>query len=542
MTRLLRIFIRKIKSALRLLLRSLRRVTNNPEQVADRNPLISDYIDHRLDHINDAFKNRLKAFDIVPGVHISQEAATYYYGGHFAEAACFSETFLGDPGGYTPWLDKVLDTARELLEMAIKKAPLYADAFDALGCNAWFRGKYSEALIHFAGGMATRRQIAKVAGWNPDDYVFLPRGCIQVIGLMGHLDAFAKRKILDQDHRKYILLAPENEIVNKIFLDYWSDHFEIITDANKINELSILEPAYTANWNWVFPVNGEVLQVHSGIAKTQKDWCDQNREPLLNLKPNHQIELQNYLSRCGLRSSDWYMALHVRSSGFHDQGGASQAFRNTSIEEYYPAIDAITEAGGWVIRLGDASMPGIDHSRLRHPQKVIDYAKSPDKTATLDIALSACCRLFVSGPQSGMYTVAKAFGRPCLIINSAVYPGFPWVPGDIFVPKLRIKKSDGQLQSFEEMLMSEDVRADHQFLLDRVGIELLDVPKDLISEAVCEALDPRDYDARHPGKGDTALKCFIEANHHYKRFIMGRPARAFCERYEKMLTVSQIEA
>ena len=66
----------------------------------------------------------------------------------------------------------------------------------------------------------------------------------------------------------------------------------------------------------------------------------------------------------GIPLSDWFVALHVREDGDLD-------YRNSSIGNYPDAIRVITRAGGWVVRLGDASM-----TPMPDMERVIDYAHS----------------------------------------------------------------------------------------------------------------------------------------------------------------------
>ena len=84
---------------------------------------------------------------------------------------------------------------------------------------------------------------------------------------------------------------------------------------------------------------------------------------------------------------------------------------DANINNYFDAIEAITSIGGWVIRMGDNSM-----SKLPKMTRVIDYANSSIKNNRTDIILCSKCKFFI-GTSSGLYTVAKAFGRPILQTN-----------------------------------------------------------------------------------------------------------------------------
>ena len=91
----------------------------------------------------------------------------------------------------------------------------------------------------------------------------------------------------------------------------------------------------------------------------------------------------------------WFVALHVRESGFWKSLDTKfPNNRSADIATYLPAIREITRRGGWVIRVGDAEMgalPPMEH--------VIDYAHSPAKSDWMDVFLYGGCRFFIGGPS-----------------------------------------------------------------------------------------------------------------------------------------------
>src|SRR3546814_13992305 len=100
--------------------------------------------------------------------------------------------------------------------------------------------------------------------------------------------------------------------------------------------------------------------------------------------------------------------------------------------------------------MGDPSMPPIDLTQCGpFSDRVIDYAHADERSEELDVALCASCRLFVSGP-SGLHTVAHAFGRPVCPVNFPIYAGFPWHPGEVFIPQRYFSRSLGRVESMEE--------------------------------------------------------------------------------------------
>jgi len=117
----------------------------------------------------------------------------------------------------------------------------------------------------------------------------------------------------------------------------------------------------------------------------------------------------------GLRAGGWFVCLHVRETGFWKEGISSvDKPRCANITNYKLAIQAVLDAGGAVVRMGDPSM-----TPLEFWPGVIDYAHSVVRSDWLDVYLAASCR-FMMATNSGVIWMAKLFGRPVL--------GSDWLP------------------------------------------------------------------------------------------------------------------
>ena len=109
------------------------------------------------------------------------------------------------------------------------------------------------------------------------------------------------------------------------------------------------------------------------IVKTQQ-WEAQHKEyspPKIKetkLRYAEQIRL-----KIGIPLTDWFVCFHTR-------GTEANSNRNQAIQNFIQGIKVITDAGGWVVRLGNSSMiplPDMD--------KVIDYAHSELKSELMDL-------------------------------------------------------------------------------------------------------------------------------------------------------------
>lgn len=445
------------------------------------------------------------------------------------------ERFINEVSDLTS-LMRLLTDAETALQKLISLAPLYAEGYRALARNLWMQGRHDEALFQFQQAEKQRHQFAESVDLDPNAVVLLPVNCAHVIGLMGHLDAFIKRKILLGDKRPYHLMVQDNEIVNPVFFEYWKPYVQLGLPPIK-TETTAITLAYTMDWNWAIPQSkDEVAHVHTAIARIQRQWAQENRKPLLVLSDEHQQVLQQFKIMMGMQKEDWFVCLHVRSRGFYgDKKNTAQDFRNTPIEDYHLAIKAVIDAGGWVIRMGDATSPPLVMDTDNFDKlKVIDYAHLPERSAELDVVLSASCRLFISSP-SGLHTVAHAFGRPVCYVNYPIYAGFPWHPHEIFIPMLYYSLAEHQIIPMDKILSSNLVYADHQHLISKERIILLRNTPDEIAETVMEALRGSAYTLPNMIQAKKARQMFFELNETYARNISGKIGLYFAEKHRNAL-------
>ena len=145
----------------------------------------------------------------------------------------------------------------------------------------------------------------------------------------------------------------------------------------------------------------------------------------------------------GIPLSDWFVCLHVRESGFRNNTDK----RDSSIENYVEGVRIITDAGGWVVRIGDPSM-----TPLPQMERVVDYPHTRFKTELMDIYLISHCRFFI-GTNSGPSDVATLFKKPMLLVNMTEWTvAFPLNKGDIAIIKHIYSRSRNRFLSMKEIL------------------------------------------------------------------------------------------
>jgi len=177
----------------------------------------------------------------------------------------------------------------------------------------------------------------------------------------------------------------------------------------------------------------------------EQNWGQQYTEFIPpRLRGNDCRHTEHLKLQMGIPSNDWFACVHVRESGYHND---REIYRNASIGNYVEAIQAITRAGGWVVRIGDSSMVPLDS--MEH---VIDYPHTRFKSELMDIYLLSHCRLFL-GINSGPYDVATLFKRPVLLVNSPEWSiGFPMRMGDLAITKHIFSVSRDRFLSVSEIL------------------------------------------------------------------------------------------
>lgn len=189
----------------------------------------------------------------------------------------------------------------------------------------------------------------------------------------------------------------------------------------------------------------DLMRGFSWKVVDEYNWRDQIGTQL-NVQPrvdDDQFFRRNCLS-IGLPGDAWFVCIHVRESGFHDDEASE---RNANILNYIPAIKEVTGRGGWVIRLGDKSM-----TPLPDIERVIDYPFTDVKSPLMDMLLISKCSLYI-GMTSGIYDLALLFQRPIILTNiSSWLFGLPPKKTDICVMKHIYSKSRGRFLSIKEWL------------------------------------------------------------------------------------------
>jgi putative glycosyltransferase (TIGR04372 family) len=244
-----------------------------------------------------------------------------------------------------------------------------------------------------------------------------------------------------------ILLAPREAVCNWPLLEYWRPYITIVDDPELIRRLDPLKTRVPFNLVYVPLPDGKVVSKARAYHVVHGEWQRQGRKPLLKLTPEHEEHGRAELARMGVPDGAWFVALHVREPGHLREGpNDSETFRNADVFTYRQAVEEIVRRGGWVIRVGDATM-----KPLPPMPGVVDYAVSPFRSEVMDVILMASCR-FMLGTTSGPVAVSEAFGVPVGAADYYPIGGLLHTSNDVIVPRLYREKATGRLLKFEEYL------------------------------------------------------------------------------------------
>jgi putative glycosyltransferase (TIGR04372 family) len=288
--------------------------------------------------------------------------------------------------------------------------------------------------------LATRYEIPKTLqkdllqfnGFDPAKPIrILPYEWVTQIGHLGMIDALLKMQRLGmRPDVNWVLLAPIDKVANQAFLDLWKPYLIIIQNQDLINALFPFQRICGEQFNCFINDSGEAIDWSDAAAQAFIEWDRQARGPLISLPFEIKEMGRKQLANLGMPPDAWFVALHVRSKGFYGEGiSFIQSHRNASLHSYLPAIRRITEAGGWVVRMGDSNM-----ERLKSMPQVLDITQNRNWSRSLDLYLWSQARFFL-GTTSGPTNAAMAFHTPMLLVNCVSNYAQSWNNKVIFVLK-----------------------------------------------------------------------------------------------------------
>jgi len=265
-------------------------------------------------------------------------------------------------------------------------------------------------------------------------------------------------------------------------------------------------------------------------ARAQIIWAEQGRAPLLSLTASDMQRGRDVLAALGVPADAWYVGLHVREGSYYgESSGGMSTHRNARIEDYFPAIKAITDRGGYVIRLGDSSM-----RPLPDMPRVVDYALGAQKSPEADIFLCATCR-FIIGTTSGLTTAAQSFGTSMLLVNCISNDWQLWSADTDFIVKpvwdIRGKRTLSFAETYSQPIQGYLINA---LVMHRRGLEAIPNTPEEIESAVVYKMTR--VEGATPSDADPAMDLYRAAMAgNPMMFGAARPVPAFLKSHPELL-------
>ncbi|MDO9484870.1 MAG: TIGR04372 family glycosyltransferase [Actinomycetota bacterium] len=312
--------------------------------------------------------------------------------------------------------------------------------------NLWhaaYRGNFTDAVSFFAQADSLEDSAIRAQGLEPGDLRLLGGSITASIGHSAvGLAARARLSAFGQNPTdRYLLLS--GGAANVEYLRFWSRYFPLVETSAA--ESRAIEHAFWPMMEGFHTVrtNDGSIDVRTIDSQTAIQWEAEGREPLLRLEEQDFERGYAPLAKFGLARSDWFVCLHIRQSPVDKPGYA----RNAAVESYIPAINSITEAGGFVMRIG------ADHTTpLPTQDRVIDLAHHKPYEPWLDVFSIAASR-FMIATTSGPMHVAPTFGVPVLATNQTAIGTAGYLAQSLVLPK-RMQLGDAAPLNQRQMLAS----------------------------------------------------------------------------------------
>jgi len=257
------------------------------------------------------------------------------------------------------------------------------------------------------------------------------------------------------------------------------------------------------------PHKETATEIHLASNLVYQERIKQNKLGYFELDQEDLKKGRELIKNFGIDENQWFVCLHVRESGSKLD---KDHFRNFQIQEYFKAIEYITEQGGYVFRVGDSAM-----SKIPKMKNVIDYANHEENSDFLDVYLGARCK-FTIAVSSGFWTIPHFFGKPVLITNSHLSCDYyALTEKDFFLPKFLKIKDDPEYFNVERYLQPPQglVSVEFDKLINDYKLEYINCSSEdlyLATKEINENIDGKNF------WSDEQIKCKKEIENNNKIF------------------------
>jgi putative glycosyltransferase (TIGR04372 family) len=269
------------------------------------------------------------------------------------------------------------------------------------------------------------------------------------------------------------------KIANEYLFNLWKKT-EKITNNYVLNQLHYLNEINSKSNAFNF----------LGFVEKEGHW---DLRILDEVKKFPQIPLQHLengwgeLKKFGLERGNRFVCLCVRDEEYlktqnPNRDWTYHNYRDTKVEDYLEAAEALADQGYYVFRMGKIVRSGL----ISENKRVIDYANSSIRSDFLDIFLLANSSFTIS-TSTGPDAVSAIFRRPIGLINTVQAKSVSL--GNIYQmyqPKFFKKTSTGKYLGIEELLVNNWNQINSAKEIEEIGLEIEDNTPVEIKEFVLE--------------------------------------------------------
>lgn len=213
-----------------------------------------------------------------------------------------------------------------------------------------------------------------------------------------------------------------------------------------------------------------------------------NIPPQLSFTEAEEKQGREMLKALGIRNGEPFICFFARDHSYLENAlnfrtrreWSYHDYRDCSIENYLPAIEALADTGIWALRMGAVVKREV-HSKST---RIIDYA-SRFRSDFADVYLMSHCRYFV-GDTSGINSISCIFGIPAVLLNMVPISHLPRNRGDLFLPKMLWSIESKRFMTLRETIEIGADKWQLSSLYKSAGIEVIQNTAEEITAAVLE--------------------------------------------------------
>ena len=296
------------------------------------------------------------------------------------------------------------------------------------------------------------------------------------------LELYLCKKEIDKHNRIFDLFCYLRPVSNKQLMKMYSrilnitSFDELLYKCNrmfigyKVHEVPLIEG-----------VDGMGRDINNLLGSTKPHICFTNEED---------IKGSAALRDIGLPDGAPFILFHARDSAYLDKVHTKRSrsqwavhdYRDSNIQNYCAAAEALTERGYYALRIGSVVKEALDNTN----PKVVDYA-TRYRTDFLDIYLMSKCQFVLGSPCGITHVAYDLFRKPIAWVN-ATHLEFMWTwnPSVMYIPKKYWLRDERRFMRFREIFETGVGRYSYTQEYEEYGIELVENTSEEINDLVIE--------------------------------------------------------